>query len=517
MSSEDEAQLELKRQKDTIRSLRQEKTQLSEQLAEAQGKTAHAGGARYGPDDPRREGQVLKQRMTNLRRQLDVLQSENSEKRNQLQNLLHKKEDLVTDAQPLLTDGSSLAQRIRTLENRLDKALIKHNEAVSIRRTYEQILARLEEERVGYDNQLAAIEKTLRAKEHDNQQLEGMAHDARYAKEAALMQVQRFKEAYAQERQAREREMEERHKYVNNQFAKAMKQEKAAKVLKEKEEASVQAKREEEERQRAANLQATTELRTEEEEQKLQQLSAAYRRIRDVTRAVNVDQVIAMFAAQRDTYASLAANKEEIERQIEELQITRAELRRKLDDAKYSGTGNMGSRRIVDEFEAHLTEARALLSKSTKDFERVSSVFMGVRAGVEHLNEKLSGYRSDLVAATPVTEITIKECLDVVEQKLTLLMEEAATEVDAAAQALASAEVVMPQYNVRVKLLSSHDEEVMMLGRGGGEGGQRNEPLIVDHHDDDPHDRLALKKMSQSAQQRAEQMRKKKQGQQDTL
>ena len=48
------------------------------------------------------------------------------------------------------------------LENRLDKAMIKYNEAQSIRKTYEQIVKRLKEERVGFDNQLGAIERPMR-------------------------------------------------------------------------------------------------------------------------------------------------------------------------------------------------------------------------------------------------------------------------------------------------------------------------------------------------------------------
>ena len=57
------------------------------------------------------------------------------------------------------------------LENRLDKAMIKYNEAQSIRKTYEQIVKRLREERVGFDNQLSAIERTLGSKQHDYEEV----------------------------------------------------------------------------------------------------------------------------------------------------------------------------------------------------------------------------------------------------------------------------------------------------------------------------------------------------------
>lgn len=53
------------------------------------------------------------------------------------------------------------------MENRLDKAMIKYNEAMSIKKTYDLILKRLKEERIGYDNQLSAIEESLKGKEQD--------------------------------------------------------------------------------------------------------------------------------------------------------------------------------------------------------------------------------------------------------------------------------------------------------------------------------------------------------------
>jgi len=40
---------------------------------------------------------------------------------------------------------------IRLLENRLDKAMIKYNESLSIRKTYDIILKKLKEERVVFD------------------------------------------------------------------------------------------------------------------------------------------------------------------------------------------------------------------------------------------------------------------------------------------------------------------------------------------------------------------------------
>lgn len=43
------------------------------------------------------------------------------------------------------------SRRIRSLENRLDKVMIKHVEALRIKKTYEVILMRLKDERKGYE------------------------------------------------------------------------------------------------------------------------------------------------------------------------------------------------------------------------------------------------------------------------------------------------------------------------------------------------------------------------------
>merc|ERR1712188_43545 len=99
---------------------------------------------------------------------------------------------------------------IRVLENRLDKAMIKYNEAMSIRKTYEQIVKRLKEERVGFDTQLAAIERTLKAKEHDYEELLLLSHDAYHAKEMAQAELHRFEQGVMEERNQRDKEVQEK-------------------------------------------------------------------------------------------------------------------------------------------------------------------------------------------------------------------------------------------------------------------------------------------------------------------
>lgn len=87
------------------------------------------------------------------RRKLDDLKSKTLKKQEHLRGIQDKFNSLSQE-QPVLPgakkDGNELKQ-IRLLENRLDKAMIKFNEAISIKKTYEIILKRLKEERLAYD------------------------------------------------------------------------------------------------------------------------------------------------------------------------------------------------------------------------------------------------------------------------------------------------------------------------------------------------------------------------------
>lgn len=486
-------QTEIRRNKDNLTTLRRE----NKELRSAMQQTAKGGSVNSGNYN-KKEAELLQNKLHILRRTLNDTKNANEKSAVDITRMKEHTTDLKKEGEPVLQSDSPLTQAIRMLENRLDKSLIKHNEAMSIRRTYETILQRLRDERVGFDNQLAAIEKTLRAKEHDFMELQSMAHDAMHAKEIAKSAVQEFKASYAEERKQKKKELEERMNYVRTKKEQYEKQEKQLKARKIQEEQQAQTKAEEEERRKRELMNATVELRTEEEQERLQQYSDAYRRIKDVTRASNVAEVISKFIAQEDTSRTLMSMTTDTQSRIDQLIADRAILRQKVEDSKYSGSGQLGSRRIVDEFETHLTEAKNQLEKAQSQYEGTSKQLISIRAGIEHLAEKLSGYRQEMQPPAS-TEDNAVDVLKHCETKLQMLLEEVnQNEIDELAtqdrQSGGGAE--LPQHNVRVKVSDMHDdEEEDKLHRGDGKGD-------VEDAEDDPHDRVALKQMSISAVER---------------
>lgn len=97
--------------------------------------------------------------------------------------------------------------------------MIKFNEAQSIKKTYEQIVKRLKEERVGYDNQLAAIERSLKGKEHDFEELLLLAHDATHAKELAVAELKKYNHKKANVQELRKAYIDEKKRAIEQREA----------------------------------------------------------------------------------------------------------------------------------------------------------------------------------------------------------------------------------------------------------------------------------------------------------
>ncbi len=56
--------------------------------------------------------------------------------------------------------------------------MIKHNEALNIKKTYQVILQRFTEEKADYETQLSQLERSLNSKSHDLQDLIKMSQEA---------------------------------------------------------------------------------------------------------------------------------------------------------------------------------------------------------------------------------------------------------------------------------------------------------------------------------------------------
>jgi len=358
-----------------------------------------------------------------LQRKYDALKAENIRKTNSLQDLDGKLNELKTDANVPTTEASPEMRQIRVLENRLDKAMIKYNEAQSIRKTYEQIVKRLKEERIGFDNQLAAIERTLKAKERDYEELLLLSHDAYHAKEMAQAELHRFEQGVMEERNQRDKEVQEKKTLVQQRVEMNQRLEQRERMLKKQQELDRVGERQLKDTSAVTDTTPGFSSDFEQEKAKIADYEEAFHRIKEATGVSDVNEVIQKFLTQEDTHKNLNALTRENQSRIDQLLEERRKLRLQVEELKFSSGGNVGRRQVIDDFETHLAEASEKFERNRAKFERMAKMLINMKAGIGHLAEKLNVIT--LEGGDPNIEMsdeTVEEVLQQCELKLSKLM-----------------------------------------------------------------------------------------------
>ena len=407
-----------------VQELRSSNKQLRKKLADLKKQAALL--ARTGGNDAVTQART---ELTKLRSDFDRYHHKVQAFTDELAALQDEYKDLELEGSKPQEEDTPLTRKIRQLENRLDKAMIKYNEAQSIRKTYEQIVKRLKEERVGFDNQLAAIERTLKAKEQDYDELQVLAGDAAHARENALAELEKTKAEFEQEQQKFEREKREklnvlRARAHNRELTK--RQQEMKHKLKQSAENANKSSEDDEEAVSGALLQESMEQKA-----KIERYEEALRRIKEVTGVSDVNEVIQKIVSQEDQQQSLEELTKENARKIEKMNNEVAALKEKVDTLKFSTSGGgIGARKMVDGYEEQLTLATQRLERAKDKYERSARILINVKAGVDHLEDKLRSIMKDEPAMSDIappdnenivdvllkSEETVVRLLDIVEK-----------------------------------------------------------------------------------------------------
>jgi len=300
------------------------------------------------------------------RKTYDTLHLSCNSNKKVLQELKDGVQQLELEARRPNQEDSPLTRNIRMLENRLDKAMIKYNEAQSIKKTYEQIAKRLREERIGFDSQLAALERSMGAKQRDYEELLLLSGDASHARDVAKAELDRVRKGYEEESQRREGDLRDMHQEL------ALRRQ-TSDLLKQRAVKQAEIRREEEAKlsgygdqggegndalTAAASINMITVNRIAHERkefrEKISIFENAFRKIKDATGVSDVNEVIQKIVSQEGTTENLMLLTKENQRKISQLTVSKEEARRRVDEVKYAGPGGGHRRKMVDDKEEEL-------------------------------------------------------------------------------------------------------------------------------------------------------------------
>ncbi len=317
--------------------------------------------------------------------------------------------------------NNPLMKRARALSSRLDKTALKYEEVLSIKRTYEGIVARLRDERQGYDAQVGALERELAAKSKDYAELQTLASDAVRVYEASQAELLTVRTRVGGTAESRAREIRER-----EGMARARGKHAEAALARERARRDLLAEVAgdlgiSEERALIASVDAAKAQRNSLNEQanvvrrKLDAYEGAWRRIREATGVTDIAEVTAKMAAQVGQHASLAGLSRDNANRLESVREEIGAFSRLVQELRFSSGGGEGRaegsaedgsspggedervddgpRESASEHESSMG-ARLLALRERSGAQ--SSSIMEVRMGVSHVSDSLAHARAAL-------------------------------------------------------------------------------------------------------------------------
>lgn len=351
------------------------------------------------------EQRHLEGEVDNLRRVYNTLKLQTVRLKKQLHQLYDGMQVAELESEKPQLSDNEFTRKIRTLENRLDTSMIKYNEAQGIKKTYEQIVYRLRDERFGFEHQLSLTEKQLNAKQRDYEELLTLSQEAYHAKEVAFHELEAARRSYEENRKLREKELREKHQLV--QLRKQMvernkEREKLRLKLLENENKEKELQLQNAERNKS--LFATEKLSLCN---KIDIFEEAFRKIKEATGVSNVNEVINKITTQGNSTESLINLSRENHNKIESLHQQYRKLRIHVEDLKYSNSSSGQYRKLLDDEESRLNESKKKLDLSQERFEKLSKLLIVLKSGVGHFNDVLEPLHADMTAVPEEEELSV--------------------------------------------------------------------------------------------------------------
>ncbi|CAG9571400.1 conserved hypothetical protein [Leishmania major strain Friedlin] len=419
-----------------------------------------------------KEEELLHNKMCVLKRSLNAVKGKNAELLKEIERATEENRFIKQEGNGVLEEDSAVAHKIRALENRLDKCLVKHNEVQTIRRTYQTLLERLQLEQAGFNTQVSSTEQALQCADKELGDLVAVWKSAAKARDAAKAEVAALKGQLAAERQKQRKDLEERRVFIESkrqQLEKkhealllkiAQQEERHARTMQRMNSATGGSARRRGHRSRASSASSLSPADVEQ----LQKQKTAYLRLRDVTMATNLADVLAKLRERSDHHVQLKTTAAELEASMEQLDNERLALQSEWEEVnhraghalvsarvmrtardmrsgaeKESGTcgaegkdgegdsnrnaagvaggadaidyGLLADRRherrlVLNEFRQHLHQRQDELEEAEEKHNWLSQLLREVDLGVQYLAEKLSISGAQAVAASAVLDVS---------------------------------------------------------------------------------------------------------------
>ena len=243
-----------------------------------------------------------------------------------------------------------------------------------------------------------------------------------------------------------------------------------------------------------------TEADIEEEQEKIASYEAAFREIKEATGVADVNEVIQKFITQEETHKNLLAMTKESQTKIEALTEQKHSVQERVQRLKYT-VASEEPQQAASSVEERKSERQRV------KYERLTKVLVAVKAGIQHLAERLEGVKLEEPPLV-LTDDNMVEVLMQCEQRLKIVLDAIRQEEEALVRDLGEAALHKPSSlpleppvinNYRVRDLDAADEAP-------------SEEEFEEDLEEEVVDRDALKKQSGTILDKATKKTKKRRG-----
>ncbi|XP_078010045.1 outer dynein arm-docking complex subunit 3 isoform X2 [Phascolarctos cinereus] len=323
---------------------------------------------------------LVDHRLNEKMKQLNALRHEAEQRQQRIEELQLQYSLRELEINEFQDSDTEVAKTMRNLENRLEKARLKANEAEHITRVYLQLKAYMQEESLNFENKLDAMEGEVSRLRHEFSELQNVGQQATDARDAAKSELQKLEENLFKDRKERDRVLMEARKRTEE---KKLQNERIERKTQQRDQVPTRSD------ETLTDAQGTKPDKLKHQWNKYQ-TELACDRLRVATGVSDPSFVVSRFLAQSETFAHLESLKQENEVTLAALKQDKQRLQQELTRLKYSGEAKaIRDNQVMVELQKHLDTQEKQIAEAKEKLQNTIVALQLAKDGVEHLAEKL--------------------------------------------------------------------------------------------------------------------------------
>jgi chromosome segregation ATPase len=329
-------------------------------------------------------------------------------------------------------------KEIRTLENRLEQAVVKYNQALSYNKSLREQIDNLRRERVAFDQLYAKLDKELAEKKGEMAKIIEVSNMAYEARDAAQVEIQSLKQQAEKEQQAFETEWRELGKLIEQdrklkeylqQQCNATQMQINNEHMQEKRRENRKHQKDEKKKTQAAALEKKD--KSDDKDQAVQSYEDAFAKIQAATGISDIDELVSTFINAEDKNFSLFNYVNELNIEVERLEEQIAEVKSEIEQYKGQGTSTDNQRKkLIKELELQLAKTDAKAEQYEAKAASAMKTVNQLKSGIQRVFNKIgcqASAGSDMLGSQGVTESNMQQCLGMIEQRTNEILQLYAT------------------------------------------------------------------------------------------